>query len=104
MHEYDVALKRILTRPGSALLFALTGASELRWLNVELPKVNNLRVDLLGAAGRRTGPSRVSEPEPEGSVVSDGRVPIRHRPPVRAVAEADRAVRGREAVADEEQH
>jgi hypothetical protein len=31
------------------LLFALTGASELRWLNVELPKVNNLRVDLLGA-------------------------------------------------------
>jgi predicted transposase YdaD len=49
MHEYDVALKRILTRPGSALLYALTGASELRWLNVELPKVNNLRVDLLGA-------------------------------------------------------
>jgi hypothetical protein len=49
MHEYDVALKRILTRPGSALLFALTGASDLRWLNVELPKVNNLRVDLLGA-------------------------------------------------------
>jgi hypothetical protein len=41
MHEYDVALKRILTRPGSALLFALTGAAKLRWLNVELPKVNN---------------------------------------------------------------
>jgi len=49
MHEYDVALKRILTRPGSALLFALTGCVELRWLNVELPRVNNLRVDLLGA-------------------------------------------------------
>jgi predicted transposase YdaD len=48
MHEYDVALKRILTRRGSALLKMLTGYSEVRWLNVELPKVNNLRVDLLG--------------------------------------------------------
>lgn len=48
MHEYDVTLKRILTRPGSALLVALTGSSSLRWLNVELPKVNNRRLDLLG--------------------------------------------------------
>jgi hypothetical protein len=48
MHEYDVALKRILARPGSALLTALTGRTELRWLNVELPKVTNLRVDALG--------------------------------------------------------
>ena len=48
MHEYDVALKRILTRPGSALLTALTGSSSLRWLNVEAPLVRNLRVDLLG--------------------------------------------------------
>jgi hypothetical protein len=48
MHEYDVALKRILTRPGSVLLTALTGSPSLRWLNVEVPKVNNLRVDLLG--------------------------------------------------------
>jgi hypothetical protein len=49
MHEYDIALKRILMRPGSALLYALTGSSELRWLNVELPRVTNRRVDLLGA-------------------------------------------------------
>ena len=49
MHEYDVALKRILTRPGSALLESLVGRAELNWLNVELPRVNNLRVDLLGA-------------------------------------------------------
>lgn len=48
MHEYDVALKRILTRPGSALLTALTGSSSLEWLNVEAPLVRNLRVDLLG--------------------------------------------------------
>src|SRR5713226_2795386 len=48
MHEYDVALKSILMRPGSGLLAALTGSSSLRWLNVELPKVNNRRVDLLG--------------------------------------------------------
>jgi hypothetical protein len=48
MHEYDVALKRILTRPGSLLLTALTGSPSLRWLNVEAPLVRNLRVDLLG--------------------------------------------------------
>lgn len=48
MHEYDVALKRILIRPGSVLLAALTGSTSLRWLNVEAPLVRNLRVDLLG--------------------------------------------------------
>jgi hypothetical protein len=48
MQEYDVALKRILTRPGSALLAALTGEVQLRWLNVEMPAVRNLRMDLLG--------------------------------------------------------
>ena len=48
MHEYDVALKKILTRPESVLLAALTGSPSLRWLNVEVPKVNNRRVDLLG--------------------------------------------------------
>src|SRR5271155_2304975 len=47
MHEYDVALKNILTRPGSSVLEQLTGAS-LKWLNVEAPKVSNRRVDLLG--------------------------------------------------------
>jgi predicted transposase YdaD len=48
MHEYDVALKNILTTPGSSVLTQLTGASSLRWINVEAPKVNNRRVDLLG--------------------------------------------------------
>jgi hypothetical protein len=48
VHEYDVALKRILTRPGSVLLSAITGSPSLRWLNVETPLVRNLRVDLLG--------------------------------------------------------
>ena len=41
--------KTILNAPGSALLKALTGADHLRWLNVESPKVRNLRVDMLGA-------------------------------------------------------
>jgi predicted transposase YdaD len=48
MHEYDVALKNILTRPGSSILTQLTGASSLKWINVEAPKVSNRRVDLLG--------------------------------------------------------
>jgi predicted transposase YdaD len=48
MHEYDVALKHIITRPGSSILEQLTGASSLKWINVEAPKVSNRRVDLLG--------------------------------------------------------
>jgi predicted transposase YdaD len=48
MHEYDVALKNILTTPGSSILERLTGAASLKWINVEAPKVSNRRVDLLG--------------------------------------------------------
>ena len=48
MHHYDVALKHIATRPGSALLSALVGKPIVRWLNVEAPKVTNVRQDLLG--------------------------------------------------------
>jgi len=50
VHEYDVALKNILTRPRSAVLTLLTGSSSFRWLNVEAPNVSNRRVDLLGKA------------------------------------------------------
>ena len=53
MHEYDTALKKILTRPGSRLLRALTGCDSLRWLNVDLQKSSSLRVDLLGEAADR---------------------------------------------------
>ena len=54
MQDYDVTLKHGLTQPGSALLAALTSSvipvePGVRWLNVELPKVSNPRVDLLGA-------------------------------------------------------
>src|ERR1700728_4054235 len=48
MHEDDVALKNILTKPGTSILVELTGASSLKWINVEAPKVSNRRVDLLG--------------------------------------------------------
>ena len=48
MHEYDVALKNIITRPRSSILEQLTGAPALKWINVEAPKVSNRRVDLLG--------------------------------------------------------
>ncbi len=43
-------MKRILTRPGSSLLTALTGFPTLTWLNVETPLVRNLRLDQLGQA------------------------------------------------------
>ena len=47
MHDYDVALK-LLLRGAPQTLFELAGVNISRWLNVELPKVQNLRADLLG--------------------------------------------------------
>ncbi len=48
MHEYDKALKNLLTRGQGSLLRRLTGLEVTRWLNAELPEVRSLRADLLG--------------------------------------------------------
>jgi len=48
MQEYDVALKLLLHRPASRIMRELTGTAVAKWLDVELPKVQNLRLDLLG--------------------------------------------------------
>jgi len=48
MQEYDVALKLLLQGSATLTLRALTGSAVAKWLNVELPKVQNLRLDLLG--------------------------------------------------------
>ena len=49
MHEYDIALKRVLRPLGSGVLAELTGAVIERWHNVELPEVASRRADLLGS-------------------------------------------------------
>src|SRR5258708_2708690 len=46
MQEYDVALK-LLLQQSAMTIRELTGAVAARWLDVELPKVQNLRLDLL---------------------------------------------------------
>jgi predicted transposase YdaD len=48
MHEYDIALKSILTRPAGSALARLTGVEVARWHNTELPEVRSRRADLLG--------------------------------------------------------
>lgn len=73
MHEYDVALKLTLQQVDVAIR-ELTGAAIARWHNVELPEVQNTRVDLLGetasgelihielqASNDRTIPLRMAE-------------------------------------------
>ena len=47
MHEYDTVLKSLLTDSPNSLFHLITGAKRGRWLNVELPKVVQARVDLL---------------------------------------------------------
>jgi len=54
VHEYDTVLKSLLTGSSNSLFQLITGAKRGQWLNVELPKVTQARVDLLFelAAGR----------------------------------------------------
>jgi len=51
MQEYDVALKLLLQGPAKLVMHELTGGSIEKWLDIELPKVQNLRMDLLGETG-----------------------------------------------------
>ena len=48
MPDYDVTLKMLLQSSASIALREITGAAVVKWLNVELPKVQNPRLDLLG--------------------------------------------------------
>lgn len=48
MHKYDTVLKSLLQGSQSSLLQQIAGAKIRNWLNVELPNVTQLRVDLLG--------------------------------------------------------
>ena len=47
MHEYDSVLKSLLTGSRNSLFERITGANRGKWLNVELPRVTQRRVDLL---------------------------------------------------------
>ncbi|MCC6589952.1 MAG: hypothetical protein IT168_24880 [Bryobacterales bacterium] len=46
-HDFDVTLKQLIQESRGVLLSTLLGGPVDKWLNVELPKVENPRVDLL---------------------------------------------------------
>jgi hypothetical protein len=46
--QYDAILKNMLQRLSAGMLKQITGFTVARWLNVELPDIRSLRVDLLG--------------------------------------------------------
>jgi len=48
MQKYDVTLKLLLQGAARQTMIELTGGPVEKWLNVELPKVQNPRADLLG--------------------------------------------------------
>jgi hypothetical protein len=50
MQRYDVTLKLLLQGSARLTMIELTGGAVEKWLNVELPKVQNPRADLLGEA------------------------------------------------------
>jgi predicted transposase YdaD len=48
VQEYDVTLKLLLQGSAPLTMRELTGTTVAKWLDVQLPKVQNLRLDLLG--------------------------------------------------------
>jgi hypothetical protein len=48
MQDYDIALKPLLQGSATLTMRELTGMAVAKWLDVDLPKVQNLRLDLLG--------------------------------------------------------
>jgi len=54
MHEYDTVLKVLLQGSANSILEQITGVRVARWLNVELPQVQQIRVDLLGESAHET--------------------------------------------------
>src|SRR6266566_4074242 len=48
MQEYDAALKLLLRGSAKLAMRELTGTEIEKWVDIELPKVQNTRVDLLG--------------------------------------------------------
>jgi len=48
LQEYDIALNLLLQGSARLTMRELTGTPIVKWLDVELPKVQNRRMDLLG--------------------------------------------------------
>src|ERR1019366_6799767 len=48
MQDYDIALKPLLQGSATLTMRELTGTAVAKWLDVDLPKVQNLRLDLRG--------------------------------------------------------
>jgi len=71
MQEYDVALKLLLQGQAKLTIHELAGGPTEKWLDVELPKVQNLRMDLLG----ETGDGNLVHVELQSA--NDGAMPLR---------------------------
>src|SRR5580692_10048871 len=71
MQEYDVALKLLLRGSAKLAMRELAGVPVENWLDVELPHIRNLRVDLLGQAADGT----LVHLELQSS--NDGNMPVR---------------------------
>jgi hypothetical protein len=69
--EYDVALKLLLRLPGLLALQELTGTVIDTWVDAELPKIQNIRADLLG----KTADGSLIHLELQSS--NDGAMPLR---------------------------
>jgi hypothetical protein len=69
--QYDVTLKRLLRHFAEQTLQQLSGSPIARWLPEELPKVQNLRMDLLG----ETADGRLVQVELQST--NDSEIPFR---------------------------
>ena len=71
MQDYDVTLKTLLRGSAEKLFEDLTGAVVAKWLDIELPKVQNPRMDLLA----ETADGAIAQLELQSS--NDSEMPLR---------------------------
>lgn len=71
MQDYDATLKTLLRGSAEKLFEDLTGAAVARWLDIELPKIQNPRLDLLA----ETADGAIAQLELQSS--NDSEMPLR---------------------------
>src|SRR5262249_20901966 len=84
MHDYDVTLKLLMRASARVAIREIAGAPIYHWLNAELPKSQNLRMDLLGETveGEPLGTAELERSSYGGP---HGRILVWRLPHVRAV-------------------
>ena len=75
MQDYDAALKLLLRQAARRAIQLLSGVTITKWLDIELPKAQNLRMVLLGEdSGGDLHQFELQRDNDRGNAPPDGRI------------------------------